>query len=482
MKLTIALFFIAFSYSSTFAQTIDNAVRLSTTTGYITARAGAMGLSYSGIADDYAALYYNPAGLSLLTKHEFSVGLEYMRMNTSTNFLQTTLPLGSSSVSPTNCGFVFPFKTSIGIASIAFGYNFEGSFSNTMEINGFNTTSSIVQSLMNETNDFAKNLAYQVYLADTLGGNGKLHSPITGNVQQSAFITERGGIHSFTAGGGISLSKSVSAGINVSGKWGSYTYSNEYKEADVKNQYSYYDKVNFSTVDFNSLTLNSDINQQFSGVNATIGIQGRFDNTLRLGLTIKTPTLFRIEETFSRSITAAFDNGENIIPKYPDGDKSYNGRNTYEIVTPFVFGASLSYHYEWITVSAAAEYNDLTQIHFDEAQPELLRLNNQILKTLNGSLSYSLGAEVEIPSTSLILRAGYSAVAASYINPIAGEEQNIIGVGAGIYLAPNVRLDLLTRFNSYSHPRANYTPGGADSQFVYTSSPVQVSVQFVYRY
>lgn len=482
MKLTIVLLLLALGYSSSSAQTIDDAVRYSTTTGYITARAGAMGLSYSGIADDYAALYYNPAGLSLLTKNEFSVGLEYMRMNTSTNFLQTTSQLGTSSVSPTNCGFVFPFKTGTGIAAIALGYNYEGSFVNTMEFSAFNTTSSIVQSLMSETNDFAKNLAYQVYLADTLGGNGKLHSPITGNVQQSAFITERGGMHSFTAGGGISLSKSVSAGINVSGKWGSYTYANEYKEADTRNLYMVNDKINFTSVDFTSLTLNSDINQQVSGVNATIGIQGRFDNSLRLGITIRTPTLYRIDETFSRSIVAAFDNGETATPKYPDGDESYNGRNSYQIITPFVFGASLSYHYEWITLSAAAEYNDLTQIHFDDAQPALLRLNNQILKSLTGSLSYSIGTEVEIPATSLILRAGYSSVSASYINSLAGEEQSIIGVGAGIYLAPNIRLDMLTRFNSYTYPRANYSPGGADAQYIYTSSPVQVSAQFVYRY
>ncbi|MBK9249859.1 MAG: hypothetical protein IPM69_17590 [Ignavibacteria bacterium] len=482
MKSTFLLLLIVLLQGTSIsAQTIEDAVRYSTTTGYSTARAGAMGLSYSGISDDYAALYYNPAGLSLLTTSEFSVGLEFMKMNTSTNYLQTSTPLSSSFVSPTNCGFVFPFKINNGIAAIALGYNHEGSFDNTMEFTGFNTISSIVPSLMNETSDLFQNLAYQVFLADTIGGTGKLHSPITGNIQQSGFITERGGIHSFTAGVGISLSKSVSVGINFSGKSGSYTYSSEYQEFDKLNTYNFNDKINFSSVDFKSLILNSDIDQQFSGVNGTVGIQGRFDNSIRFGVTIKSPTFYRIEEVFSRTISATFDNGDIATPKYPENESSYNGRNTYDIITPFVFGASLSYHYQWITLSAAAEYNDLTQIQFDDALPELLKLNNQILKTLNGSFTYSIGTEVEIPTTAFILRAGYSGVSASYQNDIVGAEQSIIGLGAGVYLAPNIRLDLLSRFSTYSQPRANYG-NGDEARYIYTVSPTQISVQFVYRY
>ncbi len=480
MKSTILVLALLLGYRTASSQTIEDAVRLTTPNGYITTRAGALGLSYAGIADDYAALYYNPAGLSLLTKNEFSIGLEFMNNNTTTSFLQTSTPLRSSFVSPIHCGMVFPFKTKVGIAAIAIGYNKESSFNNTMKLSGFNSTSSIVQSLMEETTDLSQNLAYQVYLADTVG-TGKLHSPLKGNVEQSAFISERGGIHSFTVGGGIALSKTVSVGLNVSGKWGSYQYANEYSEQDSKNNYSINDPGTFTTVDFTSLALSSAIDQDFSGVNATFGLQGRFDNTFRLGMSITTPTIYRIDEVFSRTISATFDNGDKATPKYPSGEESYNGQNSYEIITPFVFSASFSYHYEWITISAAASYKDLTQLHFDEAQPALLRLNNQILTTLNGSLTYSFGTEVEIPSTPLVVRAGYTAVSASYINDIEGAEQKILGLGAGIFLAPNVRLDLLTRFNSSSQPRVNYGTG-EESRFVYTSSPAQMSVQFVYRY
>ena len=480
MKLPIIVLTVLLGYLPASSQTIDDAIRLATPTGYITARAGALGLSYSGIADDYAALYYNPAGLSLLAKNEFSIGLEFMRIRTTTDFFQTATQLSSSFVTPTHCGLVFPFKTKTGVAAIALGYQYESSFDNTMQLSGYNPSSSVVQSLLGETTDLTQNLAYQVYLADTVG-TGSLHSPLKGNVEQSAFISERGGIHSFTVGGGVTLSKTVSVGLNVSGKWGSYAYANEYTESDSKNMYNYNDPITFSSVDFSSLRLNSDIDQQFSGVNATFGLQGRFDNSIRLGFTITTPTLYRIDEEFSRTITATFDNGDQATPKYPSGEKSYNGRNSYEIITPFVFAAALSYHYEWITVSAAASYNDLTQLHFDEAQPELLRLNNQILKSLTGSLTYSVGTEVEIPSTPVVLRAGYSAVSAAYTNDIAGAEQHILGLGAGLFLAPNVRLDLLTRFNSFSQPRVNYGTG-TESRYLYTASPMQASVQFVYRY
>jgi long-subunit fatty acid transport protein len=46
------------------------------------ARALSMGEAFTGVADDYSALYYNPAGLTQLRKSELGINLDYsMRMN-----------------------------------------------------------------------------------------------------------------------------------------------------------------------------------------------------------------------------------------------------------------------------------------------------------------------------------------------------------------------------------------------------------------
>ncbi|MBS1538784.1 MAG: outer membrane protein transport protein [Bacteroidetes bacterium] len=476
-SIIVCALLLLFVSKETQAQQVEDAVRIANSNGTISSRAAALGISYAGIADDYSALYYNPAGLSLLAKREFSIGLEYLRTSTTSDFFQVGSSIGSSIVSPTNCGMVFPFKTKVGTAAIALGYNYESSLDNTLQFDGFNPSSSIVQSLVNETSDLKTNLAYQVSIADTKG-SGKLHSPIVGNVQQTGFITERGGIHNLTGGGAISLSESFSVGLNIAGKWGSFKYDREYKEFDKNNIYNYWDTLNFNNSDFSSLTLNENIDQQISGISATVGLQGRFGDAFRFGVTIKSPTLYHIDENSSRSISATFDDSTTLKPIYPSSSGSFAQNNSYEIITPFVFGLGFSYHLEGLTVSTAAEYNDLTQLHFSHGQPELIRLNTNILRTLAGILTYGLGAEYEIPTTSLILRASYTGITSSYAN--SSESTKIFGVGCGIYVAPNVRLDFATRFSSYSQTRSNY---GETGSFVnYKFSPTQVSAQLTYRY
>jgi len=478
MKLTIVSFIVLLcSEIHSTAQQVEDAVRIGNSNGTISSRAAGLGISYSGISDDYSALFYNPAGLSLLAKREFSIGLEYLRTSTSSDFLQSGSSIGSSIVSPTNCGFVFPFKTKTGTAAIAFGYNYESSLDNTLQFDGFNLTSSIVQYLVNETSDLRTNLAYQVSIADTKG-SGKLHSPIVGEVQQTGFITERGGIHNVTGGGAITLSESFSVGLNIAGKWGSFNYDREYKEFDINNKYNVWDTLNFNNTDFSSLTLNENITQQISGLSATIGFQARFGDAFRFGVTIKSPTFYHIDENSARSISATFDDGTILTPLYPENSTSFAQNNSYQIITPFVFGLGFSYHLEGLTVSTAMEYNDLTQRHFKQAQPELLRLNTEILRTLAGIITFGVGAEYEIPNTTLVIRASYTGVTSSYSNSSAITK--IFGAGCGIYVAPNVRLDFAARLSSYSQTRSNY--GVAGSFVNYTFSPTQVSAQLTYRY
>ncbi len=470
---------IVFSCISAKAQFVEDAVRMANSNEPISSRAAGLGISYSGIADDYSALYYNPAGLSLLPKNEFSIGLELLRTSATSDFMGNSSSIGSSFVSLSHLGMAFPFKTKIGIAAIAIGYNFEHSYDNTFQFEGFNPNSSIVQSLINETSDLEQNLAYQASLADK-AANGTLHTPINGNVQQAGFITERGGIHNFSVGGSLSLSESFAVGLTLARKWGTYHYARKYDESDKNNVYTVWDSVNFSTSDFTSLALNEYLDQEFSGVNGTIGLQGRFSDAFRFGVTIKTPTFYHISEVSSSSITAKFDNGFVGVPKYPGNANSYDYQNSYDIITPFIFGFGFSYHTGGFTVSTAAEYNDMSQLQFSNAQLEIISMNNDILRTLTGSVTYGLGAEFELPNTPVIVRASYTGVSSPYANTAIDGSNQYFGAGCGIYVAPNARLDFAGRYSTYSQTRSNYAAAGS---FVdYKFSPLQISAQLTYRY
>ncbi|MBI3260052.1 MAG: hypothetical protein HYZ54_11335 [Ignavibacteriae bacterium] len=478
-KIILYSVIILFTCLTSKAQFVEDAVRMANSNEPISSRAAGLGISYAGIADDYSALYYNPAGLSLLAKKEFSIGLEFLRTSTTSDFMGNSSSIGSSFVSLSHVGIAFPFKTHIGIGAVAVGYNFEHSFDNTLQFDGFNPTSSIVQSLTGETTDLEQNLAYQASLADK-ATNGTLHSPIIGNLQQTGFITERGGIHNFSVGGSLSLSQSFAVGLTIARKWGTYHYARKYDESDKNDVYTVWDSVNFTTSDFSSLTLNENLDQEFSGVSGTIGLQGRFSDAFRFGVTIKTPTYYHISEVSSSSITARFDNGFTGIPKYPGNGNSYDYQNSYDIITPFIFGFGFSYHSGGLTVSTSAEYNDMSQLQFNNALSEIMSINNDILRTLTGSVTYGLGAEFELPNSPVIIRASYTGISSPYANTAIKGSNQYFGVGCGIYVAPNARLDFAGRYSAYSQTRSNY---GTSGSFVdYNFSPLQVSAQLTYRY
>lgn len=465
----ITVVFLAYSAQ---AQFIEDALRFIQDNGYGSSRAGGLGVAYNGVSDDFAAIAYNPAGLSLVRKSEITFGLDFLRQATTTTFLGRQEALGSNSASPTHIGIVAPFSTKQGAASIAIGYVYENSFFNTSSFGGFNQSSSIVQSLMNETNVLGDNLAFQAYLADTAGG--KLHTPINGNLWQQGFIRERGGIHNLSGGAGFDLTPNVSLGFTITGKWGSYSYSREYRENDILNVYNKFDPVNFSSVDFNNLTLTESIEQQISGLGGTLGIMGRVENFLRFGLAVKTPTFYQVDEHFSRTLSAVFDDNSKNTAEQP------NTRNSYNITTPFTFSAGLSMHLEGLTFAAGAEYRDVTQLQFSDAAPSVERLNIEMLRTLVGQTVYGFGAEYEIPASPFIARASYTGITSPYARDIAGAKTDILALGGGIYLAPNIRLDVLFRKSSVSELRVNY--GDGQSQYIVDERPLQISAQFTYRY
>lgn len=472
-RIAVILLVTVFAVDSVQAQFIEDALRFSSSNGYGTTRAGGFGVAFNGVADDFSALMYNPAGLSLAIKKELTFGLDFTRQTSTTTFFGNQEAIGSNTAGPTHVGLVAPFHLQERNASIAVGYVYESSFFKTSSFGAYNPSSSIVRSLMDETYVLADNLAFQAYLADTVGG--KLKTPLDSNLWQQGFIRERGGIHTLSGGAGIDLTPNVSVGISISGKWGSYSYSREYIEQDRLNKYTTFDPVGFTSVDFRELTLTESITQQISGIGGSIGIMGRLENFLRFGMTIKTPTFYQIDEQFGRNLDAVFDNGQKNSAQQP------TTRNAYSVTTPFVFSAGASVHWGQLTFSVGGEYRDVTQLQFDDAAPSVERLNIEMLKTLVGQTVYGAGAEYEIPDAPIVVRASYTGITSPYLREIAGSSTDIIAFGGGVYLAPNVRVDLLYRHSTVTETRANYGDG-SQSQHIVTTSPTQISAQLTYRY
>jgi hypothetical protein len=89
----------------------------------ISARPMALGGSYSAVASDASALYYNPAGLSAVKKHELSLSLERSVLNgvdRADGYPSTTLRQEDLRIQ--SLAWLWPIPTSRGGLTFAFGY------------------------------------------------------------------------------------------------------------------------------------------------------------------------------------------------------------------------------------------------------------------------------------------------------------------------------------------------------------------------
>lgn len=456
------------------AQNLSDGLRFSDVNSSISARAAALGEAYSGIADDAAALYFNPAGLSLIQKTELTGGLQYTRNDQLSTFLpafsKDQAKFHVTSVLPSSISGVFPFLFGKKRAAISFGYIQRKDFTSSDTVGGFNANSSLVNFWTQgyTPSNFMNSPAWKIFLADTV--SGKFTTPIRDSVMQSAFTQETGSLQQFSIGLGSELSSSVAIGASVNWTFGSYNYVRTYREDDILNKYNFLDKVNFTNVDFSSLSVNETISQSISGFNAVIGVQGRAGSFLRYGFTVTTPGIYNIKEDWSQKQTATFDNKDQET-------NSANGYQEYTVTTPFVFGAALSTHFAGLTVAGSISYSDLTQLKFSSTLPEVNNLSSEAARRLTGRHSFGLGAEYELPELPLVVRAGYSFQRSPYIGSTE-EERKIFSIGAGIYAAPNVRIDLAWRSVTSNYTRLLY------GNVVYSteSTSLQPSAQIVYRF
>jgi hypothetical protein len=209
-----ALLMLSAGPASMNAQIPEDALRLGTPGIGVGARAIGMGGAYTGVASDYSALYWNPAGLAQAVHGEFSVGLNYNNIGNTSNYFGTENQYSVNSTNLNTLGLVFPIPVARGSAVLAFGFDRQSSFTNGLSFSGSNPNSSIVQTYARDGDfvpgDPTTNLAYELYLADTSVTGGKWISPIRGNIAQIGQILESGGLNNWSVGGAIDIGKNLS--------------------------------------------------------------------------------------------------------------------------------------------------------------------------------------------------------------------------------------------------------------------------------
>jgi long-subunit fatty acid transport protein len=436
------------------AQFAEDVLRFSTFNTAVGARSAGMGNASIGLADDFSALYTNPAGLASLRSFEFSAGLSNAGYSNDATFYGAMMSTSSRVTNLNNLGIVYPVPTTRGSLSFAFGFARVANYSTAASFKGFNPGSSIVESLtpdvnLNSMNNADRknlldyNVPFQVFLSDTIGG--RLYPNVTDSVQQEGNVVEGGGLNSWSFGGAVEIARGLTLGVGINILSGSYTYDRLYTETDSRNIYHY-----GPPFDFSQFTYESSVKSEISGYNVLFGLMYRKQGVYKAGLTVRTPTYYDISEDFSDVGKSRFDNGDQFSIENP-------GSTKYTVKSPFVFSGGVSVQAtDWLLLAGDAEFTDWTQMEFTNPSSDLVSENRVIRDLFRATTNLRGGAEVLLLNYGLRLRAGIVYNPSPYKDDPSARDQKYYTGGVGVAVDENVFLNASLAFGTWNTIRDNY--------------------------
>jgi long-subunit fatty acid transport protein len=437
--------------SQSFAQYPEDALRFATPGFGIGARSLGMGNAYTGVASDYSALYWNPAGLAQMHLGEFSAGLSVLNFQNNSTFFGAQQSYSNNSTHLNAFGVVLPVPVRRGNLVFAFGYDRNSEFTTGLSFSGFNPNSSIIQTYAQDgtapPGDLSGNLAYQLFLADTAGG--KFKSPITNRVTQIGKVLEGGGLNNWSAGGAIDIGKELSVGLTLTSVSGTYRYDRNYREQDNAGIYP-------SPYDFKELVIDDFVESDISGFNMKFGLLYRVPDRFRFGVAVKTPTWFNIKETFGTTGSTTF----RTIGA--DGKSSYGpfdnpGSGEYDVNTPWVLSAGGSVILHDLVLSADVDYTDWTQLEFKNANPDVLAKNKEIKDIFQATTNGRVGAEYDLKDYGIRVRGGFMYYPSPFQEDKSSSfDQKYVTAGLGFSLGEFSMFDLAYAHGWWKTFQSNY--------------------------
>jgi long-subunit fatty acid transport protein len=422
-----------------FSQSAFDAIRIVQDEMGFGARALGMGGAYTCVANDYSAIYWNPAGLADVKYSEFFGELSHLNFQNEATFANTLTDDSENYTHLRSLGLAIPLPTSRGSFVIGIGYNRVKDYDQNLFFTGYN----------NISNDLGFNLEDQQGNTDTYYFDR--------NVQQTEQIIDEGGLNQWSFGAAIALSPNFTAGLTANIYRGKDEYLFTFTQEDIDNNY------NVFPGDFDMYQLNQTLITDYSAFNLKFGGMFKVNRNVKIGAAIGLPTTFSLHETFNENDLLVFDDGFEDPVDY--GTAEFD----YDVKTPMHFDGGISFSNQNITLAASMRYRDWSQTKFDIPDNQLndpdyrylLDLNPIIRQDYRATLQYNLGGEIYLQGLNSKLRGGYSVYPSPLENALSDMDKKFISAGIGFKVDRNVNLDVTYLRGSWKQESEDsYTPGG----------------------
>ncbi len=399
--LTLLLLLASVSHAQTEEMAIGN-------TFGVGARAMGMGGASVGIADDFTALYWNPAGLAQIRDFELFTSFSQNTANTDTYFTgDETTQTSRSQVRPSAFGFVYPIPVRRGAWAIAFGYNRPQNFDYQTAVNGIDPSTGT---------DFS-GLAVDEINRNT-GGIGIWSFGTSVYLAKQVLI---GGALDFWQGASLTQLETTATDIgSIDSQLASFTYDDE-------------------------------IDREYAGVGGRIGLLAHLTDSINLGVNLVTPVEIGVDELWHQYTRIIYDDGEQV-------SDTESGAQLYDIERPFEIGTGIAVKLlnEQLHLAADAQLTDWTQARYDPAPADDIA-NDNFEQYYQPTLQLRLGTEYRLPHIQTYLRLGYFRDTFPFTEVEVENARDFFTLGIGKNFEKTLQLDIGYMFGTWQRNSQDLT-------------------------
>ena len=450
-------FLMIFLTASIFSQNTYDAVRITDHQIGFGARSIGMGGAYQAIADDYSAVYWNPAGLAQIRRMEFWLGISHNRFSNDIIYQEVASEASNTTTKFNSIGFVFPVPTYRGSLVFALGYQKFKDFDYINKFTGLSSQGPAEGSSRLSFSGVDPNNPEEVY--DFFG------EP----VQKTGFVTDEGSLEEWSAAGAVDVSPNISLGASLIFNNGSSDYYDEFTQLD--NQYNF----QIYPGDFNEYYEERIISSKYSSFKMRLGSLFHFSRFIRVGLGMEIPQKINVKEDYLLDSNLLFDDG--FEETFDESDQDNTGTYEYDVTVPFRFSGGLALQLRNILLSGGIEYIDWTQLEFDSG--ELTSLNRYFDSDYRETFKLRVGGELSIPLIASQFRAGLIYDPCPEKNLSEDYDRKYVSVGYGILVDRIFQLDLAYLVGFWKQTTyGELSPEGTAEDITYQNIMINISFRY----